>query len=234
MEHKILKSFGVIAKKENLASVEHDTKTNALVLESLFPFPGYNGTTVPDKTDPRSLFLVTDVIYSDDKIIRAVQQIKKTFPHHFDGAPGQIDLYNKPAGAIRLKYLSYEKVGSLVAAFEDQGIVFIKDKKVAEYTSIIKISKYFQIENNSEGIYSDMNWKGMYYLQIPIKLRWDNFEKITMSIKHNIDDNNFDAALTIMYDEEGVIDFVRIYDEQSCHGKLMFIRGKYLEAIKYL
>ncbi|MBK9290300.1 MAG: hypothetical protein IPM52_01500 [Bacteroidetes bacterium] len=234
MDHTSLKSIGTIIKKENLASVEHETNSNALVLESLYPFPGYHGTTVPDATDPRSLFLVTDQVYHNDVVIRAVQKVKKHYPHHFDGTPGRIDLYNTPAGVVRIKFLPYDKVGSLISALEQEGLHFMKHRKVQEYASLIKITKYFMIQKAGEGIYADQNWKNMFYLHIPVLLEWKDFEKITMSIKHNIDDNNFDAALTTMYDEKGMLDFVRIYDEQSCQGKLIFIRDKYLEAIKYL
>lgn len=234
MEHTSLSSIGSILKKENLASVEHETNSNALVLESLFPFPGYHGTTVPDRTDPRSLFLVTDTLRSDDTIIRAIQQVKKDFPHHFDGTPGQIELFNTPAGVIRVKFLPYEHVGELVSALEEKGISFMRNKKVSEYSSIIRITKYFKIKNVAQGIYNDENWKEMFYLELPQRMKWNDFEKVTLSIKHNIDDNNFDAALTTMYDEDGVLDFVRIYDEQCCQGKLLFIQSKYQEAIKYL
>lgn len=234
MDHESLKSIGTIIKKENLASVEHETNSNALVLESLHPFPGYHGTTVPDATDPRSLFLVTDQIYHNDLIIRAVQKVKKHYPHHFDGAVGKIELFNTPAGVVRIKFLAYEHVGSLVSALEKEGLHFMKQRKVLEYSSIIKITKYFMIQKSGEGIYADQNWKNMFYLNIPVLLEWKDFEKITMSIKHNLDDNNFDAALCTMYDENGLLDFVRIYDEHCCQGKLLHIRNKYLEAIKYL
>ncbi|MDY0085763.1 MAG: hypothetical protein RBR84_07580 [Bacteroidales bacterium] len=234
MEIQTLSSIGVISKKENLASVEHETHSSALVLESLHPFPGYHGTTVPDRTDPKSLFLVTKNMYSDDKIIRSIKQIKKEYPHTFDGAPGLINLYNKPTGVIRIKYLHYNFVGELIHAFQDLGLEFIRNRKVSNYSSIIKITKYFMLEKVSEGIWHDQNWKELYYLNLPVQLRWNSFEKITASIKHNVEDNNFDAALTTMYDKFGVLDFVRIYDEQSCQGKLLFIQEKYMEAIKYL
>lgn len=234
MSTEILKSIGYVAKKEDLASVEYDTKSSALVMESLFPFPGYNGTTVPDRTDPRSLFFVTEKEYKDDEIIRAIRNVKKDFSHHFDGTPGIIELYNIPSKVVRIKYLAYDKINSLVKAFEDNGIKFQSDKRISQYPSIIKITKYFKLQPSSEGIYNDTYWKGMYYLQLPVGLKWKDFEKITMSIKHNIEDNNFDAALTTMYSEDGVLDFVRIYDEDCCQGKLMHIREKYIEAIKYI
>ncbi len=234
MEIQTLSSIGVISKRENLASVEHETHSSALVLESLHPFPGYHGTTVPDRTDPKSLFLVTKNIYGDDRIIRSIKQVKKNFPHFFDGAPGLINLYNKPTGVIRLKYLPYNLVGELISAFQEMGLEFIKHRKVNNYGSIIKITKYLILEEVSEGIWHDKNWKELYYLSLPVQLRWNSFEKITTSIKHNVEDNNFDAALTNVYDKDGVLDLVRIYDEQSCLGKLIFIHEKYLEAIKYL
>ncbi|MBG0781111.1 MAG: hypothetical protein H0S84_02460 [Bacteroidales bacterium] len=234
MEIQTLSSIGNISKRENLASVEHETHSSALVLESLHPFPGYHGTTVPDRTDPKSLFLVTKNIYSGDRIIRSIKQVKQNFPHFFDGAPGLINLYNKPTGVIRLKYLPYNLVGELISAFQDLGLEFIKNRKVNNYESIIKITKYFMLEKVSEGIWHDQNWKELYYLNLPLQLRWNSFEKITSSIKHNVDDNNFDAALTTLYDKDGVLDLVRIYDEESCQGKLIFIHEKYLEAIKYL
>ncbi len=234
MEHQALSSIGTISKKENLASVEHNTYSSALVLESLFPFPGYNGTTVPDRTDPRALFLITRAVHSDEKIIRAIKNIKQTTAMQFDGAPGHITLFNEPAGAIRIKHLSYEQVGMLSEAFTKEGIEFMRERKVQEYSSIIHITKYFQIVNLATGIYADKNWKGMYYAEIPLKLKWNTFEKVTMDIKHNIEDASFDAALTTVYDETGLIDLVRVYDEHGTIEKLSFIRNKYLEAIKYL
>lgn len=234
MEHTSFTSIGELSKKETLATVEHNTNTNALVLETLSLFPGYHGTTVPEGSEPQSLFLVTKIIHSDDKIIRAIRNIKKDFPYYFDGAPCKLNLYNKPAGAIRIKDLSYEHIGKLVERFSEEGFEFLKAKTVAEFSTIIKITKFFKLQSSGDGIYSDENWEGMYYIQIPVQLRWNSFEKITNSIKHNIEDSNFDAALTSMYSEEGVLDFVRIYDAQCCQDKLKFIRDKYLEAIKYI
>lgn len=234
MEHDHIYSIGAITKKENLASVEFDTKSDALVLESLFPFPGYHGTTVPDRTDPRSLFLVTRKFYNDDNIIRAIKSVKQDFPHHFDGAPGQLTVFNEPAEAIRIKYLHYNDIGALIKAFQKQGIEFRTRKKLEAYTSLIRITKYFMMKQISENIYNDEAWKELYYLHLPVKMEWAQFEEISASIKHNVEDKNYDAALTHVYDREGVVDFVRIYDEQPCQGKLLFIHQKYLEAIRYL
>lgn len=234
MDHQALSSIGTISKKENLASVEYLTNSHALILESLFPFPGYNGTTVPDRTDPRALFFVTKSVNNDDKIIRAIRSARQASGLEFDGAPGHITLQNNSTGVIRIKNLPYDQAAPLATAFEKEGIELMRDRKVPEYCSIIHITKYFQIMKMIHGIYSDQNWKNMFYIEIPMKLKWNTFEKITMDIKHNIDISSFDAALTTMYDASGILDFVRIYDEHSDVEKLDFIRKKYLDAIKYL
>jgi hypothetical protein len=49
-----------------------------------------------------------------------------------------------------------------------------------------------------------------------------------------MDDKNFDAAQCSVYFRHGLIDFVRIYDQDTNQAKLIFIRDKYLEAISKL
>lgn len=65
-------------------------------------------------------------------------------------------------------------------------------------------------------------------------LRWNTFEKITNKIKYNLDDRNYDAALTNVYGQEGIIDFVRIFDREAIDSKLKHIHEKYLEAVSKL
>ena len=234
MTKKIIQSIGNITKKEMLRLVEQLDTCKSLILESTEPFPGYHGTTVPDKMEPDSLFLVTKLAYNDDKIIRAIMAVKKTFPFRFDAAPGSINLNNKQVNIIRLKFLQYQYVPELIEILQDQDIDFMKKRKVNPYESLIKIRKHFRMEESMEGIYQDMETKEFSYLQIPHTMRWNTFEKITMQIKYNIKDNNFDAAMGHVYDANGLLDFVRIYDKNFNLDKLKFIREKYLDFMSKL
>lgn len=231
MTKKIIQSIGNITKKETLRLVEQLNNCNSLILESTEPFPGYHGTTVPDKLDPDSIFLVTRYAYNDDRIIRAIMAVKKTFPFRFDAAPGSLYLNNKPVNIIRIKFLPYHHVPELIEIFQDHEIDFMKKRRINPYDSLIKIRKHFRMEESVEGIYQDMDTKEFSYLQIPCAMRWNTFEKITMQIKYNIKDNNFDAAMGHVYDANGLLDFVRIYDKNFKLGKLIFIRNKYLDFI---
>lgn len=234
MSGKIFETIGTITKKEKLAVVEAETNSNALILEALQPFPGYHGATVPDSLEPESLFAITRLMYNDERIIRTIQSLKKESPVEFDGAPGTLNIQHEDYNFIRFKYLPYANAGEVINQFEKTGIEFKKTRKIVPYESILKVRKFFTLQENIEGIYNDREDNNMFYLEIPVLLRWNTFEKITIEMKYNMEDNNFDAAQSSIYCRKGLMDFVRIYDRDSCQGKLIFIRDKYLEAISRL
>ena len=217
-----------------MASVENDTKCRALILESLQPYPGYHGTTIPDMLEPESLFVVTKAAYSDEEIIRAIQQVKKKFTIPFDAAPGSILFQNKAVDIIRFKGLSYNMISEVVEHFTDAGIAFERAKKMGPYESIIRIGKFFRIRKIADGIYEDMDVSQFFYLQVPSQINWDLFEEMTKNIRYNIETIIFDAAQTSVYDANGLVDFVRIYDTDKDIDNLISIRNNYLNAFERL
>jgi len=234
MSERIIESLGTITKKESLAYVESETHSNSLILENIRPYPGYHGSTVPDSLEPDSLFAITKLLYNDERIIRAIQAVKRITDKIFDAAPGIVTIQNEINHFVRFKYLQYKQAGEVISEFVNAGIDFRRKRKTAPFETIIRVKKFFKLKEGIEGIYYDITDKNMFYLHIPVFLRWVTFEKITMSIKYNMEDRNFDAAQTSIYTEEGLMDFVRIYDKDSCQGKLIHIRERYLEAISKL
>ncbi|MAE08017.1 MAG: hypothetical protein CL661_04580 [Bacteroidetes bacterium] len=234
MNDELIQTVGTIIKKEKLTCVEHEAKGSALVLESLLPYPGYHGTTIPDQLEPDSLFAVTKNINLDEKIIRSIQKVKNVLKIPFDAAPGTIYLRNNPVNIIRFKGLSYGKISEVIQHFKDVGIEFEKAKKITPYESIIKIRKFIRLCKCSDGIYEDMDVKQYFYLQLPLLLDWDEFEELTVNIKYNIESIVFDAAQANVICSNGFVDFVRIYDEDKDIEKLNSIRNYYLNAIENL
>ncbi len=234
MSKRVIETPGMVTKKERVALVENETHCNYLVLESLSPFPGYHGTTVPDRLEPESLFAVTRLMHNDERIIRGVQAVKRQTDIIFDGVPGTLDIQHQPAHFIRLKSVKYEDLGNLLNLFKENGIEFKRRKKLSPFTSIIKVRKFFRMKEISKDIFTDMDNECMFYLRLPVMLRWNTFEKITNKIKYNLDDRNYDAALTNVYGQEGIIDFVRIFDREAIDSKLKHIHEKYLEAVSKL
>jgi len=230
MEENIIQSVGSIVKKEKLASVESETNCKSLILESLLPYPGYHGTTIPDKLEPESLFVVTKKAYTDEVVIRAIQKVKSATKITFDAVPGTIFLKNNPVNIIRFKDLSYGLISEIVGLFIDAGIEFERAKKISAYETIISIRKFFRLNKLSKNIYGDIDVEEFFYLQVPELLSWDTFEEMTKNIKYNISDIVFDAAQTSVYDVSGLVDFVRIYDKDRNVDKLASIRDSYLTA----
>jgi hypothetical protein len=228
----ILEAVGTITKKEILATIEHDTN-KALVLETIKPYPGYHGTTIPDQLNPISIFLVTDKKYSGENVIRATMEVKKEFDTTFDAVPGLITVFNTLTPCIRIKDLaSYEKIGELVTLYRKHGIDFMKDRKLEAFSGLIKIRKYFELEKTEDGLFKDLETPQMAYFFIPEQLSWNVFESITHNLKVNPDYENFDAALGVFFTPEGVIDSVRIYHEEIDMEMVKVLRERYLMEMK--
>lgn len=232
--NNILETVGTITKKEILASIEHDT-SKALVLETLKPYPGYHGTTIPDHLNPMSLFFVTNKKYTGENVIRATMAVKSNINIHFDAVPGQITVFNNLTPCIRIKDLkSYESIALLINEYRKHDIEFMKDKKIEPFYGLIKIRKYFKLEVVEKGLYRDLEVPTMAYFKIPDLLSWDVFESITHNMKPNVEYNNFDAALGVFFTPAGVIDTVRIYHEEINMDDIRFLRSRYLEEIARL
>ena len=228
-EKAILEIIGTIEKKETLVSVGYDE----MVLESLHPYPGYHGTTVPDNTNPKSAFLVTKGTYTDEEIVRATIKAKKNCPVYFDGSPGEVELFNERSACIRVKGLSnYKLIPEVLNAYKQVGIEFAKGKKLKPYEGLIKIKKYFLLDELDNGIYMDKETPEMGYFEIPVKLTFDQFEQITLDIKRNVKENNWDAALGILYRKTGLVDVIRIYDTNVCLGQCLFLNEKYRNEVE--
>lgn len=230
MSQKVIETIGHVEKKENLQSLGYSN----LVLESEHPFPGYHGTTVPDQDMPKSLFLLTKTKYADEFIVRSVKSVKKKHKFSFDGSPAKVYFQNSMVQSIRIKDLdSYEKIPDILKAFKEEGIAFLPGKKVKPYYGLIRVTKYFLLNPITDCTLQDDEVQSMKYFQIPVKLDWDEFEEMTMHVKRNVDDINWDGALATIYRKTGIEDYIRIYnDKNSDMETLNLIRKKYVQEIK--
>lgn len=232
MALRILPSIGTVTKKERLTVAEQLKSASALILETTHPYSGYYGTTVPDNDDPISIFLVTKHVYNEDKVIRFIQNVKKSFKFSFDGVPGQVSWSNKTLGIIRIRCISQVHIAELVEAFKKEGVEFMPKQRLSAFDGLIKITKYFNTEELEKGIFFDTDNPSFAYIQVDSHLRWASFESVNSHIIHNIDGLTFDAAQATMYDCSGIIDFIRVYDEKRSVEKLRRIRNRYLETIQ--
>lgn len=234
-ETNIIETVGTIIKKEILAAIEEGLAGGFMVLENKHPFPGYHGKTIPDDHEliPDSIFVVTKHSYEIEKIMRASHDVRKSFKKRFDAAPGYISIFNEMLPCIRIKRLkNYKDIKELLVLFQKFEIQLLKYKKVNPYEGLIKINKFFELEMLVPSIYLDHEDSDMCYLQIPQNIDWDTFEKITVDMKRNMEDNLFDAALATIFRKNCVVDCIRIYDHQIEREKIDKIKARYLSEIK--
>jgi hypothetical protein len=229
MSQKILlETIGTIEKKEMLGPVGY----KELVLEAFQPYPGHHGAKIPDQSKPKSLFVLTRSKYTEEKVIRVIQKIKSDHNFTFDATPGMVTLYDMLNPCIRFKDLkSYDEMPPILQIFEDEGIEFMNNRNIEPFSGIIKVKKYFLVEVLSEHLFKDVDEPKIYYFAIPVQLRFNQFEKITIDLKRNLEDSNFDVALGTIFRKSGLIDIIRIYDDKSSLEKIELIRSKYLQAI---
>ena len=224
---KELSTIGLLLKEEQLQTVDYNIIPDTLVLEIQQPFPGYDGSNIPKDSVPESFIIITAKEYRPEEILRASAKINQYLDIQIDAAPAWIEVYNKKYYGVRIKgCMTYEKIKDVQAAFLNEKIELAK-KVVIKDKGIIKIQKYFIMDEVQDSIYLDINNDWMGYIKIDHFFSWKLFEKITMLVKNNIDNRNFDAALTSLFVEDTVVDLIRIYKKGIKEEILVNIKKKY-------
>lgn len=231
----ILQRYGNLLKQESLVTMHKKTLPNTFILEAPEPFPGYFGyySDIPSESKPLYIYLVLKQLYTLEEITRATINIKKYFATNFSAAAGTIHIYNKDYDIIRIRHLdSFDQIQDLQSCYLDEGIELKKKPKDIVGKGIIRLKKFFTLEEIQEGVYFDMDEKDHGYFSIPHKLSWKYFEDLTRKVKNNWDLSNFDAAIGHIHQDFGIIDMIRIYNPKINKEYLLGVREKYLERIK--
>jgi hypothetical protein len=229
---RIIEVTGYIKKREALSPIESNIIPNTCVLESQDPFPGYHGFNMPDEAEPRSLFFLISNTYSFEDIARRTKKIARQFGYDFNASIGSIYIQPYTYNCIRIKYLaSFSLLPSLQELFIEEGVKFLKYKDIQE-KGIIVVKKNFLVEEADDGIYRDLENPAKNYIELSEKLSWEKFSNITFTIKNNIIDNNFDAAVGVFYRLSGILDVARIYDRDNSLEKMRILKEMYNEEIR--
>jgi hypothetical protein len=233
-----IQSLGYLLKREKLATLASDHSLPELLLESLDPFPGfyeeYFVPTTERENRPKSVFMVIknfDVCHEDD-FIRMTMHIKRDHQIKFDAALSSIMLFNEPSTSIRVHMEDYSQLPELINHYKKVGVRFQLHKQVKPFQSLIKIRRFFDLGIMADGIFKDLDKPDTYYLQIPFFFSWDEFEKATIAIRNNFDYKTYDAAQAAIYEKQGIVELVRIYDRKTDLSKLQSLRQKYLIEVE--
>ncbi len=233
--NNIIERYGNLIKEESLVTMEDKILPNTFVLEAPEPFPGFYSyySDAPSDSKPLYVYLVLNKQYTIEETTRATQNIKDYFKTNFSAAAGHIDIYNEQFEILRIRHLdSYDQIMDLQACYKDEGIEFKKKPKSIQGKGIIRLRKFFTLEELGDDMFFDVDEKDHGYFTIPRKLKWKEFEEITKKVKNNWDFSNFDAAVGHFHKNFCICDMIRIYNPKIDREYLEAAKKKYLERIK--
>ncbi len=230
---KYFEVTGNINKEETINTLhEHKLKNTFVVIDDK-PYPGYHY----HKLDARlielntTVFLITRKRETWASIIRATEKINMFLEEPIKVSFANLSLFNVSHYAIRIKGLKkMDELETIQKAYQDEGFVFMKNKRMSKSKTIFfKVKRFFDIKKIKKGLYKDK--EGMYYILINKKIEWEMFRKMTMSVKRNISDNNFDIVNGAFYMNHTLVDFIRIF-KPNCKDELLHeIRDEYQKQI---
>ncbi|WP_066627917.1 hypothetical protein [Labilibacter marinus] len=232
----IVERYGNLLKAEQLVTMEEKILPNTFVLEAPEPFPGFFNyySESPQDSTPLYIYLVVDQLYTLEQVTRARQNIKEYFPSDFHADAGTVTIYNKTYHVIRIRHLQkYDQIKALQTAFLDEGIKFKrKPSKKIESTGVIRLKKFFRLNEVEEGLFLDDVEKDHGYICLPRFVKWAEFEELTNKVKYNWSGSFFDAALGHFHSNFEIEDMIRIYNPKIDIELLRKAKQTYLEQIK--
>lgn len=230
---KTIESLGFVIKKETLSILESEHKFNELILEDLDPYPGfYDHFHIPlneEEKKPRSIFaLIKEMSFEQmDDFIRMTSNIKKQFASGFDAVMGRLNFQNGLATCIRIYMDDYSALPQLIELYKQSGIHFLPSRSVKPYSTMINIRKYMVLEQIVPSIYRDTELKDTYYFIVEKYVTWPKFEAISVNIRNNNNHKVYDAAQAGYYNQYGIVEMVRIYDQKATLDNLLYLKEKY-------
>ncbi len=226
---KTIQRFGGVIKEEPLSCVQDDILfPNTCVLEAESPYFGYYSHE-PQMKKPQHLYCMLNGYFSFETIIRATQKIRKEFKHPFNAALCNISIYDHTSQAIRIRDLQqYNHISNLQRMYLEEAITFKKKSiKIKNEMAMIKVRRFFLLEQVEESVFVDKEMPHHVYFHIPEQISWGFFKEITDQVKLDTCNFYFDGALSFIYDKGEIYDMIRIYRENFSISEIIELQEKY-------
>jgi hypothetical protein len=165
---------------------------------------------------------------------RILLQVNKLLKHTVDAVWATITVPDHPEmPALRIRDLQqYSEISILQQQFRDVGLPLQKHNKgVLLNNAIIKLKKFFFLEELEDGLFFDARQAHHGYFVIPEPIDWNHFKKLTAEAKNEVGLLYFDAATASIFTNNQIIELVRIYRENINVSKLKAIRDRYYKLM---
>jgi hypothetical protein len=225
------KVYGCIYKKEFLATVEKNIQPASFVMKIWRPFHGIQDK-MPLRNIPEFYFMVMEEDYPLDTIIGITDKMKLKSDLCFDAVEGNIYVSGVSYPVIRIKI---PERGCLIKdiqrLFTNYGFQISMNRISIKEKGVIKLKKYFSLEEVDKNIYFDRKTPELSYIKLPHQIEWDLFEEITKRIKVNVALGLFDSAIGAFHIGQKVEYIIRILKEQRSIDNIGLIKQDYLTYV---
>ena len=230
MENRQL--IGKLTLQENVSPLERNKIPNTFVVNIPNPLASYYGRFTSIEK-PHSILFITKDPVSFEKILRATKKINEENDLNIRAAKCELTIGKKKYSGILLKNIQrYSHIENIQRIFQNEGFEYSKNVKLKENTNaMIRVNKFFNLIKIEDGIYQSAYNPNRYYMIIPRDLSWEEFRNVTFDIKNNVYVTSYDVAKGIFYDNNGIIEMVRIVKPDINIDMVKTVREKYLERL---
>jgi hypothetical protein len=224
--------IGKIIIQENISPIDRNKLKNTFVVHIPNPLASYY-SRFTEVNRPNSIVLLTKYPASFEKILRVTKKINALEKINIDGAKCEVNIGNRKYSGIRLKgVLRYTDIENIQKMYVAEGFEFSRNERMNDDTdAIIRVNKFFKLNEVTEGIFQSPNNKDRFYIEIPKDMHWDKFRDITFDVKNNVSVSNYDIAKGIFYKNDGITDMLRIIKPNITLEMVKEIQKKYLENL---
>ncbi|MBT8317139.1 MAG: hypothetical protein HKP59_05910 [Lutibacter sp.] len=223
--------IGKIIIQENIDTVDENKIPKTFVINVPDPYKNYYGRFT-EVENPNSIIFVTKTPNSFEKILRVTKKINDTYNLQLQGAKCEITIDDRKLNGVRVKGINrYPDIGQIQKYYFDEGYDFAKSEKFHDVDALIRINRFFNIEELEKGIYHSKDEDNTYYMEVPRYMTWADFRKITFEVKNNMSDKNYDIAKGILYEIGGITEILRIVKPKATVEFLKTIQQKYVDRL---
>lgn len=223
--------IGKVIIQENIDTVDENKIPKTFVINVPDPFKSYY-SRFTDINKPISIIFVTKVQNSFESILRTTRKINATYNLKLTAAKCEISIGTRKLNGIRVKGINrYTEIATIQEYYHNAGFEFAKSEKFKDTDALIRINRFFNINELEKGFYQSQEENDVFYIEIPEHLSWDEFRTYTFEIKNNITDKSYDIAKGIFYTNAGITEMLRVVKPKATIDFLKEIQRKYIEKI---
>ena len=224
--------MGKVIIQENVDTIDENKIPKTFVINVPNPYKNYYGRFTKVE-QPNSIIFVTKTPNSFEKILRVTHKINKNYNLQLDGAKCEVAINSRKLNGVRVKGIQkYAEISQIQQYFKEEGYDFAKSEKFKDTDALIRINRFFNVQQLENGIYHSKDQGDTYFIEVPKYMSWENFRNITFEIKNNTPDKNYDIAKGIFYVGDGVVEILRIVKPKATLEMLKAIQQKYIEKLQ--